>query len=96
MQTAQNFSYIGIVANLSGCLTLSLSRESSLRRMFKRSLAGLVKRFRDRLVAKDFMQVFGLDYFGAYAAVTRLSTLPVLLDLKLASLNVELAFLNPD
>ena len=68
----------------------------------KRNLAGLIERFRARLVAKGFMQVFGLDYFGTYAPVARLATLrlvyalSVLLDLKLASLDVEAAFMNAD
>ena len=66
----------------------------------KRNLQGLVERFRARLVAKGFMQVFGLDYFGTYAPVARLATLRLVyalcvsLDMKLASLDVEAAFMN--
>ena len=67
-----------------------------------RNVNGLVERFRARLVAKGFMQVYGLDYFGTYAPVARLSTLrllyalAVLMQLDLASLDVEAAFMNAD
>ena len=66
----------------------------------KRNLRGEVERFRARLVALGFSQVFGLDYFGTYAPVARLSTLrlvyalSVLLMLSMASLDVEAAFMN--
>jgi hypothetical protein len=66
----------------------------------KRNMQGLVERFRARLVAKGFMQVFGLDYFGTYAPVARLATLrmvyalAVSLQLDMASLDVEAAFMN--
>ena len=66
----------------------------------KRNLEGGVERFRARLVAKGFSQIFGLDYFGTYAPVARLGTLrilyalAVLMCLTLASLDVEAAFMN--
>ena len=66
----------------------------------KRNLDGHVERFRARLVAKGFAQIFGLDYFGTYAPVARLGTLrivyalAVLMCLTLASLDVEAAFMN--
>ena len=68
----------------------------------KRNIEGKVERFRARLVAKGFMQIFGLDYFGTYAPVARLATLrlvyalAVLLKLELASLDVEAAFMNAE
>ena len=68
----------------------------------KRNLLGEVERFRARLVAKGFMQVYGLDYFGTYAPVARLATLRIVyaisvsLALKLASLDVEAAFMNAE
>ena len=37
----------------------------------KRNLEGWVERFRARLVALGFAQIFGLDYFGTYAPVAR-------------------------
>ena len=66
----------------------------------KRNLEGGVERFRARLVAKGFSQIFGLDYFGTYAPVASLGTLrilyalAVLMCLTLASLDVEAAFMN--
>ena len=66
----------------------------------KRNLDGHVERFRARLVAKGFAQIFGLDYFGTYAPVARLGTLrivyaqAVLMYLTLASLDVEAALMN--
>ena len=66
----------------------------------KKDLNGSVQRFRARLVAKGFPQIFGLDYFGTYAPVARLGTLrmvyalALLMCLALASIDVEAAFLN--
>ena len=51
-------------------------------------------------MAKGFTQVFRLEYFGTYAPVARLGTLPIayvmaiLMCLTLASVDVEAAFLD--
>ena len=37
----------------------------------KRYLKGSVERFRARLVAKGFAQIFGLDYLGTYPPFAR-------------------------
>ena len=66
----------------------------------KMNVHGLVDSLRAMLVAKGFVQVFGLDYFGVYTLVARLATLrivyalAVLLVLDLVSLDVEAAFMN--
>ena len=44
----------------------------------KSNLEGGVERFRARLVAKGFSQIFVLDYFGTYAPIARLGTLRIL------------------
>eukprot|EP01034_Spumella_vulgaris_P029244 gene29244-36261_t len=68
----------------------------------KRNADGTVERLRARLVAKGFSQVFGEDYFDTYAPVARLTTLrlvyamTVVMDLSLAGMDVDAAFLNAD
>jgi hypothetical protein len=68
----------------------------------KRNANGEVARYRARLVAKGFQQTFGLDYFDTYSPVARLSSLRLLyalsveLDLQLAAMDVDAAFLNAD
>jgi len=59
-------------------------------------------KYRARLVAKGFQQTFGLDYFDTYSPVARLSSLRLLyalsveLNLQLAAMDVDAAFLNAD
>ena len=66
----------------------------------KRNLEGGVERFRARVVAKGFSQIFGLGYFDTYTPVAQLGTLPIVYDLAvlmcltLALLDGEAAFLN--
>ena len=68
----------------------------------KRNAQGHVVRYRARLVAKGFQQTFGLDYFDTYSPVARLSSLRLLyalsveLNLQLAAMDVDAAFLNAD
>jgi hypothetical protein len=68
----------------------------------KRNSLGEVTRYRARLVAKGFQQTFGLDYFDTYSPVARLSSLRLLyalsveLNLQLAAMDVDAAFLNAD
>jgi len=75
---------------------------SSLGYKKKRNSLGEVTRYRARLVAKGFQQTFGLDYFDTYSPVARLSSLRLLyaisveLDLQLAAMDVDAAFLNAE
>eukprot|EP01031_Cornospumella_fuschlensis_P026641 gene26641-32192_t len=68
----------------------------------KRAADGTVERHRARLVAKGFSQVFGEDFFDTYAPVARLTTLrlvyalTVAMDLRLAGMDVDAAFLNAE
>eukprot|EP01038_Epipyxis_sp_PR26KG_P014695 gene14695-19743_t len=68
----------------------------------KRNKEGNIERHRARLVAKGFTQVFGEDFFDTYAPVARLTTLrivyalTVMLDLSIAGMDVDAAFLNAD
>jgi len=54
----------------------------------KRCVQGLVERFRARLLAKGFMQVFDLDYF------VTVYVLAVLLQLDMTSIDVKATFMN--
>jgi hypothetical protein len=51
--------------------------------IFKRKLKvdGIVEKFKTRLVAKDFKQKEGLDYFDTYAPVARMATIRTLIAL---------------
>ena len=70
--------------------------------VFKRKVDafGNLVNMKTRLVAKGFLQRFGVDYFDVFSPVTKLSTLRVLLslvaalDLELRHVDVRTAFLN--
>jgi len=70
--------------------------------VFKRKVDafGNFVKMKTRLVAKGFLQRFGVDYFDVFSPVTKLSTLRVLLslvaalDLELRHVDVRTAFLN--
>jgi len=72
--------------------------------VFKRKVDafGNFVKMKTRLVAKGFLQKFGVDYFDVFSPVTKLSTLRVLLslvvalDLELRHVDVRTAFLNGD
>ena len=64
----------------------------------KKNLDGDVERLRVRLMAKDFAQILGLDFFGTYAPVARLGTVHIvyaparMMLMPLASLDVGAGF----
>lgn len=72
--------------------------------VFKRKVDafGNFLKYKAGLVAKEFLQKFGVDYFDVFSPVTKLSTLRVLLahaaalDLELRHVDVCTAFLNGD
>ena len=61
---------------------------------------GFLTKYKVRLVAKGFLQKFGLDYFDVFSPVSKMTTLRVLLsfaaanDLELKQIDVATAFLN--
>ena len=66
----------------------------------KKGLDGNICRFKSRLVAKGFNQIYGIDYFETYSPVADYTTLRLLialaakLNLKLSHLDFECAYLN--
>ena len=58
-----------------------------------------ITRLKARLVARDFSQTFGVDYFGTYAPVAKLMSIRILLtiaaamDLEIHQMDVVIAFL---
>ena len=45
----------------------------------KKNAAGEVEKYKARLVARGFMQIYGVDFYETYAPVARLSSLQLLL-----------------
>ena len=101
------------LAELESLIRLNVLKESDLpngKRVIrtkwvykkKRDKHGKVERYRARLVAKGFSQLFGIDYFDTYAPVARLTTLrivyalTVMLGLRLDGSDVDAAFMNAD
>lgn len=68
----------------------------------KRDANGEISRFKARLVARGFTQVFGTDYLDTYAPVTRLETIRLLFalavenDWEIRQIDVKTAYLNGD
>jgi hypothetical protein len=72
--------------------------------VYKRKLKpdGTIERYKARLVAKDFTQLYGIDYNETYATVMKYKSLRILLalaaikDLEIKQLDVKTAFLNAE
>ena len=68
--------------------------------MFKKKLRldGTIEKYKASLVAKDYTQKEGEDFFDTYSSVARLTTIRVLLSLTashgLLEMDVKIAFLN--
>ena len=68
----------------------------------KRDSKGNINRYKARLVARGFTQVYGLDYMDTYAPVTRLETIRLLCalavkrDWEVRHVDVKTAYLNGD
>jgi len=70
--------------------------------VFKKKLRpdGTIEKYKARLVAKDYTQKEGEDYFDIYSSVVRLTTIHMLLSLAAShgllvhQMNVETTFLN--
>lgn len=68
----------------------------------KRGIDGKILRYRARLVAKDFTQKYGIDFYGTFAPVGRHSSIRLLLalaaqmNLTVDHLDVQTAFLYRD
>ena len=66
----------------------------------KRDADGKISRFKARLVARGFTQVYGTDYLDTYAPVTRLETIRLLFalaaekDWEIRQIDVKTAYLN--
>ena len=66
----------------------------------KSSKAGVVARWKARLVAQRFLRTFGVDFFDTYVPVARMTSfriiyaLSVYLNLFIESMGVDVAFLN--
>ena len=68
----------------------------------KHDANGEISRFKARLVARGFTQVFGTDYLDTYTPVTRLETIRLLFalavenDWEIRQIDVKTAYLNGD
>jgi len=68
----------------------------------KRDASGEISRYKARIVARGFTQVFGTDYLETYAPVTRLETIRLLFalavekDWEIRQIDVTTAYLNGD
>ena len=66
----------------------------------KRDADGKISRFKARLVARGFTQVYGTDYLDTYAPVTHLETIRLLFalaaekDWEIRQIDVKTAYLN--
>ena len=66
----------------------------------KKKVNGTIERFKERLVAKGFIQKEGFDYFDTYTPVARIATIRVLIALALIyqfeihQMDVKTVFLN--
>ena len=63
---------------------------------------GSIDKYKARLVAKDYKQKEGLDYFDTYSPVTRITSIRMLIaiaalhNLEIHQMDVKTAFLNGD
>jgi hypothetical protein len=68
----------------------------------KKKADGLVERYKARLVARYFTQVYGIDYEGTFALVTKMNSIKILLSLaanldwSFQQFDVKNAFLHGD
>jgi hypothetical protein len=98
--------YNSLVKNKTWTLTtLPVGRKAiSCKWVFKHKTdeKGDVVRFKARLVARGFSQVYGIDYMDTFAPVAKLASLRILLaiaaaeDLEIYQMDVVTAFLIPD
>ena len=98
--------YNSLVKNKTWMLmTLPVSRKAiSCKWVFKHKMDenGDVVRFKARLVARGFSQVYGIDYMDTFAPVAKLASLRILLviaavkDLEILQMDAVTAFLIPD
>jgi Reverse transcriptase (RNA-dependent DNA polymerase)/gag-polypeptide of LTR copia-type/Integrase core domain len=98
--------YNSLVKNKTWTLTtLPAGRKAiSCKWVFKHKMDenGDVVRFKARLVARGFSQVYGIDYMDTFAPVAKLASLRILLalaaaeDLEIHQMDVVTAFLIPD
>lgn len=72
--------------------------------IFKRKLKvdGTIDKYKDRLVAKDYRQKEGQDFFDTYSPMTRITSISMLIviavlnNLEIHQMNIKTTFLNGD